>query len=72
VDAISYEGSIVAAIITGLTGTRSLVEGTALSASVADSNTVSGSLSRIPNGTDNNNASTDWTFSNTPTPGAAN
>ena len=31
-----------------------------------------GSLSRLPDGTDTNNASTDWAFSPTVTPGAAN
>ncbi len=71
-DAICYEGSITAGIVTGLPGTYNLVEGTALSASVADSNAINGSLSRIPSGTDTDNASADWTFSTTPTPGAAN
>ena len=49
-----------------------LVEGTPLAATVADSNTVNGSLSRLPNRTDTNNAATDWAFTTTPTPGAAN
>ena len=40
VDALSYGGSITAAIITGITGTRNLVEGTATTAK--DSNTVAG------------------------------
>jgi hypothetical protein len=71
-DALSYEGSITAAVITGFPGTYNLVEGTALSASTADSNTIPGSLARLPNGTDTNNASSDWGFSNNPTPGAAN
>jgi hypothetical protein len=71
-DAISYEGSLTAGIVTGFPGTYNLVEGTALSASTADSNTINGSLSRIPNGTDTDNASADWSFSNPPTPGAAN
>jgi large repetitive protein len=71
VDALSYEGSITAAVIAGL-GNVSLVEGTALPVAVADSNTVQGSLARLPDGTDTNNAATDWLFSNTPTPGAAN
>ncbi len=71
-DAISYEGSITAGVVTGFPGTFNLVEGTALPASTADSNTLNGSLSRIPSGTDTDNASADWTFSNTPTPGAAN
>jgi hypothetical protein len=38
----------------------------------ADSNTVEGTLARIPDGTDTNNAATDWSFTTTATPGAAN
>ena len=49
-----------------------LVEGTMLPVDVADSNTVDGTLSRIPDGTDTDNAATDWSFTTTPTPGAAN
>jgi len=71
VDALSYEGSITAAVITGV-GTVSLVEGTALSASVADSNTAAKSLCRYPNGSDTNNASVDWSLRTVVTPGAAN
>jgi cytosine/adenosine deaminase-related metal-dependent hydrolase len=71
VDALSYEGAITAAVIP-VVGTTSLVEGTVLATNVADSNTVLGSLCRIPNGTDTNNASADWKFSKTPTPGAPN
>ncbi|HEY2775082.1 MAG TPA: lamin tail domain-containing protein [Candidatus Binatia bacterium] len=72
IDALSYEGSMTMAQITGFPGTVSLVEGTALPVSVADSNTVNGSLSRLPDGSDTNDAATDWKFSSTPTPGAAN
>jgi hypothetical protein len=71
-DAFCYEGPMTAANINGFSGTRSLVEGTALSAAIADSNTVPGSLARLPDGTDNNNAAADWNFTSTPTPGAAN
>ncbi|HSU54213.1 MAG TPA: lamin tail domain-containing protein [Candidatus Dormibacteraeota bacterium] len=71
-DAFCYKGAMTAANINGFSGTRTLVEGTALSASVADSNTAAGSLARIPDGADTDNASADWTFSSTPTPGAAN
>jgi hypothetical protein len=60
-DALSYEGAIAA-----------LVEGTPLPAEVADSNTVTGSLARIPDGSDTNDAATDWRFTTTVTPGAAN
>ncbi len=70
VDALSYEGSITMAQINGEAGTFSLVEGTALSAS--DSNTTNGSLIRSPNGQDTGDADTDWKFTTTPTPGAAN
>ncbi|MDX6399198.1 MAG: hypothetical protein QOJ43_2606 [Gaiellaceae bacterium] len=69
-DAVSYEGPITAATIEG--ETYNLVEGTALPASVADSNTVAGSLSRLPDGSDTNEAATDWAFTTTLTPGAAN
>jgi large repetitive protein len=70
-DALSYEGAISAAAIPNL-GNVSLVEGTVLPSSVADSNTVNGSLCRSPNGSDTNDAATDWKFCTTPTPGAAN
>jgi hypothetical protein len=69
-DALSYEGEITAATIDGQT--YDLVEGTALPASVADSNSVDGSLSRLPDGSDANDAATDWAFTATKTPGAAN
>lgn len=69
-DALSYEGSITAAVIDG--HTYSLVEGTPLATSVADSNTVEGTLIRNPDGTDTDDATSDWLFTTTPTPGAAN
>jgi Lamin Tail Domain len=69
-DALSYEGSITAAVISGRT--YSLVEGTMLPETVADSNTAAGSLSRIPDGADTNNAASDWVFTTTLTRGAAN
>ena len=72
VDVLSYEGSITAATVTGVSGTVSLVEGIALSASTADSNSATRSLCRFPNGTDTDNASTDWKACDTLTPGAAN
>ena len=70
VDALSYEGAITAALIGS--ATVSLVEGTLLAATVADSNTVIGSLIRNPDGRDTNNAASDWAFTTTPTKGAAN
>jgi hypothetical protein len=69
-DALSYEGAITAATIDGQT--YDLVEGTALDVSVVDSNTIDGSLSRLPDRTDTNNAASDWAFTETKTPGAAN
>jgi hypothetical protein len=72
IDALSYEGAIFGASVTGFPIPLDLVEGTALSAAVADSNTGPGSLSRLPNGADTDDADTDWKFSLTPTPGAAN
>jgi hypothetical protein len=69
-DALSYEGAIESATIG--TVTYNLVEGTVLPAATADSNTVAGSLSRIPNGSDTDNAATDWAFTGTVTQGAAN
>ncbi len=69
-DALSYEGAITTATIG--TNVFDLVEGTVLPADVADSNTVDGTLARIPDGTDTDNAAADWVFTTTPTPGAAN
>ncbi len=69
-DALSYEGAITVATIDGTT--YSLVEGTVLPATVADSNTVEGSLIRNPNGQDTDDAAADWAFTTTATPGAAN
>jgi len=69
-DALSYEGAITAATVGGQT--YNLVEGTVLAATVADSNTADGSLSRIPNGKDTNDAAADWAFTTTVTRGAAN
>jgi Lamin Tail Domain len=71
-DAFSYEGPITNAVINGAPGTYNLVDGTPLATAVADSNTASGSLARLPNGSDMHNDSADWALSNNPTPGAAN
>ncbi|MDQ3034134.1 MAG: amidohydrolase family protein [Myxococcota bacterium] len=68
IDALSYEGSITAVTLGGMS--YSLVEGTATTAS--DSGTEAGSLSRIPNGADTDDASADWAFTPTSTPGAPN
>jgi Collagen triple helix repeat (20 copies) len=69
-DALSYEGAISAATID--TKVFDLVEGTLLPVDVADSNTVDGTLARIPDGADAGNAAGDWSFTTTSTPGAAN
>ncbi len=69
-DALSYEGAINAAVIDG--STYDLVEGTMLPVEVADSNTQDGSLSRIPDGFDHDDAGADWQFTTTKTPGATN
>lgn len=69
-DALSYEGEIRAATLGGVS--YDLVEGTPLAETVADSNTVDGSLARVPDGNDTNDASSNWAFTTTPTPGAPN
>jgi vibriolysin len=69
-DALSYGGSVTAATVTGVTAPLNFVEGTATPA--VDGNTAPGTLSRLPNGADSNNASADFKLSGTPTPGAAN
>jgi len=66
-DALSYEGAITGVTIDGMSG-LSLVEGTMTAAS----DSADGSLSRIPNGTDTDDASADWAFTTTLTPGTAN
>ncbi len=70
IDALSYEGAIERAFIGAFAHT--LVEGTALPADVADSNSVTGSLARLPNGSDTGDSATDWAFTTTVTRGAAN
>jgi large repetitive protein len=68
IDKLAYEGALTVTI-TGF-GSINLVEGTMTSA--FDDPAAPHSLSRIPNGTDTNNASADWAASSTLTPGAAN
>jgi hypothetical protein len=65
-DALAYEGPLVDGV------TLSLVEGTALPVDVADSDTVEGSLSRIPDGQDTDDAAADWRFTTTATRGGQN
>ncbi len=69
-DALSYEGSVTAAVITGFLGTVNLVEGTALVA--LDSGVGNSALARSSVGLDTNNANTDWTLVTTLTPGTIN
>ena len=69
-DAMSYEGSITAAQLDGIPGTYNLVEGTP--ATAADSNSTDGSLTRFPNGSDTDDAATDWTFNAAFSPGEPN
>ncbi len=68
VDALSYEGSITAATITGV-GVVSLVEGSPFAG--ADTNDNLNALARFPDGTDTDNAATDWAL-RPPSPGSAN
>jgi hypothetical protein len=58
------------AVINGLAGTHSLVEGTATPAK--DTSGGPGALIRNPNGKDSDNATADWVLTTTPTPGSAN
>ena len=69
-DAVSYEGPITAALIAG--ATFDLVEGTPLPDDVADSNTADGSLARIPDGQDGDDAASDWRFTTKATRGVEN
>jgi hypothetical protein len=65
-DSLSYEGDAY------YKGTQLLREGATSTTSLADSNTVNGSIGRIPNGTDSNSNATDFTVNSAPTPGAPN
>jgi hypothetical protein len=67
IDALSYEGPITNVVPYGW----SLVEGTLLPVSTADSNIGINGLSRIPDGLDTNNAAADWKLTII-TPGTAN
>ena len=69
-DALSYEGSVTIGIVTGIAGPLNFVEGNATLAE--DNNSFPGSICRFPNGSDTDDADTDWAFGSTPTPGAAN
>ncbi len=70
VDALCYGGAMSGLTVAGVTGTVSLVENSVTTA--LDSNSVDGSLCRRPNGTDTDNALSDWAFCSATSPGAAN
>ncbi|HEY5945811.1 MAG TPA: lamin tail domain-containing protein [Kofleriaceae bacterium] len=72
IDALSYEGSITMAQVPGIANPVSLVEGTALSSAIVDTNTAIGALCRSPNGKDSDSANADWKLCTTLTPGTAN
>jgi hypothetical protein len=69
-DALSYEGSVTSAVVSGVPGMLNFVEGTPTP--VSDPFDVPASLVRIPDGKDTNDANADWSLSFTPTPGKAN
>lgn len=71
-DAISYEGAITAATLPDFAQPVSLVEGTALDAGVADSNTQTKTLCRKTSGADTNNSNADWVLCNSRTVGTSN
>jgi hypothetical protein len=68
-DAFCYEGAMAPVQVANC-GMVNLVEGTA--APGADSNVMTASLARYPNGSDTGNAASDWIVSLTPTPGMEN
>jgi hypothetical protein len=73
IDAFSYEGSVTGALINNFSPSPvSLVEGTVLPVATVDLDTAIRSLIRNPNGTDTNNAATDWALTTTLTPGLPN
>ncbi len=72
IDALSYEGAITMAEVPGIANPVSLVEGTVLSNAVVDTNTAPGALCRSPNGTDTDDANSDWKVCVTLSPGSAN
>ncbi len=74
IDSVSYEGSVLAAVLPGFVGTVSLDEGYPHTDPLgpSDSNVFEASLSRFPDGSDTNDERVDWVLSSTPTPGAVN
>ncbi|MGE3455304.1 MAG: thrombospondin type 3 repeat-containing protein, partial [Kofleriaceae bacterium] len=72
IDAISYEGAMMMVDLPGFPAQSSLVEGTMLPTTTADSNTVAGSLCRSPTGLDTDDAAADWGVCAMPTAGKPN
>lgn len=72
VDALSYEGDVTNAMLPGFAAPTTLVEGSALPATTADSNTATLALCRLPSGEDTNNSATDWTTCTTLSVGKKN
>jgi hypothetical protein len=70
-DAVCYEGAMTAVTLAGFSGPVSLVAGTAIPSSVADTNTAVASLSRFPNGVRTGIDASDWAVID-PTPGYSN
>jgi hypothetical protein len=70
IDTVSYNGSLRRAILSGESTERDATEGTA--GAPADSNSVSGSLGRLPDGQDTGQNGADVRFSPKLTPGAPN
>ncbi|MSP25042.1 MAG: DUF4215 domain-containing protein [Myxococcales bacterium] len=71
VDALSYEGEVTMGSVKGI-GALNFVEGTAIAKAIADSNNVTTSFVRLPNGSDTDDAATDWKLTLSITPGAPN
>ncbi len=70
IDALSYDGSVVAGVVSGI-GTFNFVEGNATTV-VEDGSSPNLSLIRSPNGSDTDDALTDWAVSSGPSFGVAN
>jgi len=72
IDALSYEGAMTMVDLPGFAAPVSLVEGTMLPLTSADSNTADGSLCRSPNGQDTDDAAADWRVCAAPSAGLQN
>ncbi|GEN05639.1 Myxococcus cysteine-rich repeat-containing protein [Myxococcus fulvus] len=72
VDSMSYEGPVMQASISGSQKRFDLQEGPRSTVGLVDIDTVEGSLSRIPNGSDTDDNVEDFRFTTQLTPGAPN